>query len=53
MFAKKLSENHATSGYKNLSSQQQKIASDSGHASTKGKNLRDSLLTQHTITITS
>lgn len=29
-------------------SQQQKIASDSGHASTKGQNLRDSLLTQHT-----
>lgn len=31
-----------------LSSQQQKIASDSGHASTKGQNLCDSLLTQHT-----
>lgn len=31
-----------------LTSQKQKVASDKGHASTVGQNLRDTLLTQHT-----
>ena len=31
-----------------LSAQQQKLASEKGHASMKGQNLRDTLLSQHT-----